>query len=106
MHAQVIEDNYIAGYQRGAQYLFQVNDKPGRVDRAIEFHHRFGALGSEGRDDRHIRSVVQGHRPVHSLTTQSPAIAARTRQVDACFVYELETRKILRLYRFQKRVVC
>ena len=89
VHAQVVEHDHVAGYQRGAEYLVKVNGKGRRVDGPVEFHHCLNAVGREGGNHRHVSSVVQRHGMVHALAAQGPAVAAGVSQVHAGFVHKL-----------------
>ncbi len=70
---QVVEDDNVAGRERGAELLFDPLGKAGAIDRLIEDKGCVDPVAAQGGDEGHRLPVAIGHFCVKPLTFGCPA---------------------------------
>ena len=86
VHGQVIEDDDVAGAQRGHQHLLDVGQKTGIVGGAVEYGRRAQPVRPQPQDDRVGLPVPAGRVIAESLAPKTPTIAAKQVRRDAAFI--------------------
>ena len=86
VHGQVIEDDDVAGAQRGHQHLLAVGQKTGIVEGAVEHGRRAQPVRPQPHDDRVGLPVPAGRVIAESLAPKTPTIAAKQVRRDAAFI--------------------
>lgn len=86
MHCEVVEDDHIAGTERGHEHLLDVGEKRGIVDRPVKYCRRREPVTAQRGDDRMrlpmaVRRVIAEADPARAA-----AVAAQEIRGDARFV--------------------
>ena len=87
MHGEVVEDDDVAGPQRGDEDLLDIGEKRGVVDRSVEDGRRREAVDAQRRDDRMrlpmpARRVIAEPQPARAPSIATEQIRRDTRFVD------------------------
>ena len=88
VHDEVVEDDDIAGPERRHEYLLDVGEKRGIVDRAVEHRRRVQAIPPQRGDDR-VRVPVTARRVIaEPQAARAPPVPAEQIGRDAGFIEE------------------
>lgn len=86
VRGQVVEDDDIAGPQRGQEHLFDVREERRTIDGAIEDGGRVQAIEPQRRDHGVRLPVTAGRVIAHARAARATAIAADEIRGDATFI--------------------
>ena len=85
VHGQVVEQNHVAGHERGAEHLREVGREAGPVQGPVQAHDGFQAVDRQGPDERAGGAHAQGNGRAYALPARGPDRSAGQRPGAAPF---------------------
>src|SRR5690348_12760139 len=86
MRTQVIQDDDLAGLERGSQHLLNIRLKGQGGDGSLQDERRSHAFKREPSNHGRVLAPVAGDRAIHPLSARGPCIEGREGNVRATFV--------------------